>query len=108
MGERCRPTPRKTVPFVRSGRPMSPGAVPSTLGVSSGWTGAAITGNRQYFYIEGPRMQPVGGEHALAVEDPARSRNRTTDSAVRAANDCVQLTACNPSVTVNDGSVPPA
>ena len=53
-------------------------------------------------------MQPVGGEHALAVEDPARSRNRTTDSAVRAANDCVQLTACNPSVTVNDGSVPPA
>ena len=35
-------------------------------------------------------MQPVGGEHALAVEDPARSRIRTTDSAVRAANDCVQ------------------
>ena len=40
-------TVRKTVTFVRSGRPMSPGAVPPALRVSSGWTGAA-------------RMQPVG------------------------------------------------
>ena len=35
-------------------------------------------------------MQPVGGEHALAVEHPTRSRFRTADPAVRAANDCVQ------------------
>ena len=48
-------------------------------------------------------MQPVGGEHALAVEHPTRSRLRTADSAVRAANDCVQ-----PSVTVNHGSARPA
>ena len=38
----------------------------------------------------GPRMQPVGGEHALAVEHPTRSRFRTADPAVGAANDCVQ------------------
>ena len=97
IGERCRPTrptPRKTVPFVRSGRPMIPGAVPSALGVSSGWTGAVITGNRQLpsgtATRQGPRMQPVGDEHALAVEHPTRSRFRTADPAVRAANDCVQ------------------
>ena len=37
-------TVRKTVPSIRAGRPMSPGAVPSAPGVSSGWTGAAISG----------------------------------------------------------------
>ena len=57
----------------------------------------------QYFYNEGPKMQPVGSEHGLAVAHPTRSRIRTADSAVHAANDCVQ-----PSVTVNDASVPPA
>ena len=59
--------------------------------------------DRQYFYNEEPQMQPVGGEYAPAVGHPTRSRIRTADSAVHAANDCVQ-----PSVTVNDASVPPA
>ena len=31
-------------------------------------------------------MQPVGGEHALTVDHPARSRLRTTDPVERAAN----------------------
>ena len=93
IGMKCRPTVRKPAPSVRAGRPMIPGAVPSALGESLGRTGAAITGTNSCPRAplhEGPRMQPVGGEHALAVEHPTRSRFRTADPAVRAANDWVQ------------------
>ena len=45
----------------------------------------------------------MGGEHALTVDHPGRSRVRTTDPVVRAANDRVRS-----GVTVTDGTVAPA
>ena len=48
-------------------------------------------------------MQPVGGEHALTVEHPGSCRSER-----RTRRGGPPMTASNPGVTVNDGSVPPA
>ena len=91
-----RPCPRKTVPFVRSGRPMSPCAAPSTLGVSSGWTGAAITGNR----LPGTRRQRRGtGEWS----GPAQTTTERSSLTVRFKQAPAEHEGPNSTFTVRSG-----
>ena len=45
-----------------------------------------LPGGTSTTYTRDGEMQPVGGEHALTVEHPARSRLRTTCPVARAAN----------------------
>ena len=85
----------------------APRAVPSALALSSGWTRAAIAGTdscRAVTSACGAVNAACGWrERALTVDHAARSRVRTTDPVVRAANDRVR-----PGATVTDGSVAPA